>query len=70
MVKKTDCDVIYMNNAIHMSVNNRPTMNERNGEIPEPLTVEEDADNLPHNLARFARTSYSKKVSQKYHKNI
>ena len=46
-----------------MTTNNRLIMNERNGEIQEPL-IEEDADNLPHNLARFARTSYSKKVSQ------
>ena len=40
-------------------------MSEINGDVTN-LSMEEDTDNLPHNLARYARASYSKKVCKKY----
>ena len=38
-------------------------MNEINSERSDQIDIDEDIDNLPHNLARYARTSYSKKVN-------
>ena len=40
------------------------TMNALNGELSVHLNMEEDTENLPHNLARYARASYSKKVCE------
>ena len=40
-------------------------MNEINSERSNRIDIDEDTDNLPHNLARYARTSYSKKVSSR-----
>ena len=39
-------------------------MNALNGELSVHLNMEEDTENLPHNLARYARASYSKKVCE------
>ena len=39
-------------------------MNALNGELSVQLNMEEDTENLPHNLARYARASYSKKVCE------
>ena len=40
------------------------TMNGINGELSVQLNMEEDTEHLPHNLARYARASYSKKVCE------
>ena len=52
---------------VHICQVNKITliMSEINGDVTN-LSMEEDTDNLPHNLARYARASYSKKVCKKY----
>ena len=57
------CDILWSVQLHIFPVNKTTlTMNGINGELSVQLNMEEDTEHLPHNLARYARASYSKKV--------
>ena len=59
------CDILRYVQLLIFPVNKITlTMNALNGELSVQLNMEEDTENLPHNLARYARASYSKKVCE------